>query len=876
MHPATGPARSAPTARELGLLSLLVIALVAPGLGTAPAAPPSAHAPIAGARAVTAGGLRPVPRAPPSDWVRLSPSGGPITNLTGFATAYDAADGYDLLFGGYAVASSIETNETWIYRLGEWTQLHPNASPPALWQPSMAYDPQTRSVILFGGLNNYSSESNETWSFAGGNWSLLSPGRSPAGRGGASLVFDAADRYLLLFGGSDPYDSYPYVNFNDTWSFNATGRWTPLRTNGSAPNCSLAASEYDPTTGKVYTFSGMTYQPTTYFADCSNATWEYSAGNWTNLTGPVAPSARDMSAFGFDPALGEALLYGGQNYTPNGNTFNDLWSLEGGSWTLLASSAPPSAQPGSSFVYDPVSRFLLLVLDASFGAGSITPAVWLYDAFATGPLSAAPANGTAESGATVTVSVNASTVPPGAGFLWTGPSGCSPPNASSWPCRLTRPGNYTFQVNVSNAYGLVSASPVLTYSVGPALGLPTLAIVPASIDLNQSATFTAAVAGGAPEYRYNWSGLPPGCSAGSQASVSCRPSAAGLYGLISVSVTDRLGYHRTSAAASLTVFGPMALQPLRLQPSPVDVGRPAVLSVVAQGGTGIYSYAWSGLPANCPAPPASAFTCSPSSPGLYAIHVNVSDSAGISAFASGLLQVAALPAVSLNLSADTLDVGQSLTLTASATGGVGSFNYTFSGLPAGCSATRGPVVRCTVGPPGPLALRATASDSEGVSGESGVLQVTVNPVLGVGLSASASPLDQGGSLVLMAAVSGGTSPYRYAYSGLPAGCASTDSSTLRCRPNATGTFTVEVRVTDSSGANVSAMAAVTVRAAAGPASPVGPLLGVGAAAVAAAAIATLLLLRRRAQRASEDWGETEEGVEPVSAEYSPGEYGPDP
>ncbi|HEV2449181.1 MAG TPA: hypothetical protein VGU43_02080 [Thermoplasmata archaeon] len=860
------------TPPRVGLLALLCVALVLPGVLPLRGADAAAPTPRSVGPPAVATALVPGPRAPPSSWVKLSPNGGPITNITGFATAYDAADGYDVLFGGLLSLTAVETNETWIYHLGEWTQLHPNVSPPPLWQPSMAYDPQTSSVILFGGLNNFSFESNQTWSFAAGNWTLLNPGTSPAGRGGASLLFDASDNYLLLFGGSDPFGHFPYANYNDTWTFNASGKWTELTTTGTPLNCSLAASEYDPTTGKVYTFSGLTYQPGSYATDCANATWEYSAGTWSNITGPVAPGARDSSAFAFDPMLGEALLYGGQNFSPFGNTFTDVWSLKDGSWTQLASTAPPSAAPGSTFVYDPFSRFPLLVLDASSSSASVTPAVWIYDAFAIGPLTAAPANGSLEPGSTVTVAIEASVLPPGASYAWTGPPGCNPPNASTWPCKLAQPGNYTFQVNVSNAYGLVAASPALTYSVAPGLGLPTLTIAPPSIDLTQSSTLSVGVAGGAPAYAYNWSGLPPGCAGAGGAVVSCRPSVSGLFSEIRVGVTDRLGYHRSSAAASLTVFGPLTLDPLLLKPSPVDVGRPAVLSVVAQGGTGIYNYAWAGLPANCPAPPASAFTCSASSPGAYSVQVTVTDSAGIAAMASGLLSVAPLPVVSLNLSASTVDVGEPLTLTASASGGVGSFNYSFSGLPNDCATTRAPVVRCTLGSVGPLSLRATGTDSEGVSAESDVLQVTVNPLLTVGLSASASPLDRGSRLVLTAAVSGGTSPYRYAYTGLPPGCSSSDGVTLSCRPNATGTFTVRVTVTDSSGANISSTLAITVRAPAGPAAGVSPLLYLGVAVVAAAAIATVLLLRRRARRASEDWGETDDGVDAVAAEYSLGEY----
>jgi outer membrane protein assembly factor BamB len=59
-------------------------------------------------------------------------------------------------------------------------------------------------------------------------------------------------------------------------------------------------------------------------------------------------------------------------------------------------------------------------------------------------------------------------------------------------------------------------------------------------------------------------------------------------------------------------------------------------------------------------------------------------------------------------------------------------------------------------------------------------------------------------------VTGGTAPYTYSYTGLPAGCSSQNLSQLPCTPTAVGTFTVTVKVTDMNGSSATAQTTLTV------------------------------------------------------------------
>ncbi len=95
-----------------------------------------------------------------------------------------------------------------------------------------------------------------------------------------------------------------------------------------------------------------------------------------------------------------------------------------------------------------------------------------------------------------------------------------------------------------------------------------------------------------------------------------------------------------------------------------------------------------------------------------------------------------------------------------------------------------------------------------------LLNEVVAPV-NAGLSSSAPEVDVGGTLVLEAHAVGGAGNYQYVWAGLPTGCRSNDSATLRCQPTGAGTFVVGVAATDSAGAT-SLTASTTVLVAPAP------------------------------------------------------------
>jgi hypothetical protein len=122
--------------------------------------------------------------------------------------------------------------------------------------------------------------------------------------------------------------------------------------------------------------------------------------------------------------------------------------------------------------------------------------------------------------------------------------------------------------------------------------------------------------------------------------------------------------------------------------------------------------------------------------------------------------------------------------------------------------------------------------------------------------ASPSPAPLGTEVTLSASVSGGVAPLSYRYGGLPPGCEAVAGPTVRCTPNSTGSFRVNVTATDAEGLSANGSVTLTVGTAATTSSggsPYGPfgsaaVLALVIGAVAVGGVAGGVLLGRRGKR----------------------------
>ena len=82
-------------------------------------------------------------------------------------------------------------SDTWVWDGSNWTEQFPATSPPARDSASMAYDPATGNMVLFGGFEE--GDLSDTWVWDGTNWTEQFPATSPPAHGdSASMAYDPA------------------------------------------------------------------------------------------------------------------------------------------------------------------------------------------------------------------------------------------------------------------------------------------------------------------------------------------------------------------------------------------------------------------------------------------------------------------------------------------------------------------------------------------------------------------------------------------------------------------------------------------------------------------------------------------------------------
>lgn len=322
-------------------------------------------------------------------WQQLSPASSPSPRA-GFSMAYDAVDGYVLLFGGYGGSYD---GDTWKYQGGVWTELETadigttcytnpptdtttGPCPSPRYIASMAFSAKDGAVILYGGYSGTSTLS-DTWAWSLGAWFQLTTTGNPPALQNAAMVSMAGQpsAYWSCGGGVMLYGGYDgTADTGQTWclwynSGAATPSWTwgkaCYTTSATAP-CGPGDMEgegivNDYSTGRNILFGG--YQSGTdiqntwkfYCNSCSTSYWYESA--------TTGPAIRDGMGFAYDFGDGYPLLFGGDSDNAGScSTLQDTWKVTGGNtWTQITTGGtPPPARAYFSMVYDKYDGYILL------------------------------------------------------------------------------------------------------------------------------------------------------------------------------------------------------------------------------------------------------------------------------------------------------------------------------------------------------------------------------------------------------------------------------------------------------------------------------------------------------------------------------------
>lgn len=222
-------------------------------------------------------------------WNLESPVARP-TPRSQHAMAYNIPGSEIILFGGWDGAVAL--GDTWIYTVGNWTQVFPVTNPPAKFGHCML----TRSdaAYIYGGIDDLGIRYTDLcyWDAVAGDWVVCVPiGPAPPARNHAGMALDANDD-LVLFGGitASGGDSYVYI-------------------------------------------------------------WDILATEWMVLTPNTNPEQRYEHAMYFDTALNAIVMFGGRSALDD-RPLSDVWTWTNSDWQLLdvgASIGPRSLGQGMAY-----------------------------------------------------------------------------------------------------------------------------------------------------------------------------------------------------------------------------------------------------------------------------------------------------------------------------------------------------------------------------------------------------------------------------------------------------------------------------------------------------------------------------------------------
>ena len=261
---------------------------------------------------------------------------------------FDTGRNRVVLFGGAVGWNNAYTQlaDTWEFDGAGWTGPAAGPGPSARYYHGLAYDAARQVSVLYGGYNAALGNLGDQWQWDGATatWTAVTPPTTPGVRNGHSFVA-LPNSDILLSGG---HNGSAYVA--DTWLWNGT-TWSQLSGTGPAAR-GYGAAAYDPTLDRVVLFGG--WNGSGNYGD----TWQWTrAQGWNQLFPATAPVARSSAQLAFDSDEGALVLYGGQSAGPAAQ--NDIWLLQGSTWTHCVQRAPLAARWNHAMAYDPVGHRLL-------------------------------------------------------------------------------------------------------------------------------------------------------------------------------------------------------------------------------------------------------------------------------------------------------------------------------------------------------------------------------------------------------------------------------------------------------------------------------------------------------------------------------------
>ncbi|MCI4366319.1 MAG: hypothetical protein L3K08_01060 [Thermoplasmata archaeon] len=696
-------------------------------------------------------------------WKQITPKGHPVPRFRA-DMAYDAADGYAVLFGGcqFIAANPCATSQTWTYLNLVWTNETKNesSSPNPRVYFGIAYDGRDGALLLVdGGATSGGPPVGGTWSFVLGQWKNLSSGLTiaPAIRAEVMLAPDPVDNSTLFFGGYNGTPLNPTLPLlSDTWGFGA-----PVYANAHlSPRTidlhqSAALKVYAEANARPVGFWYSSLPSPCASANSSalscapgfigsyrlrvavNDSLGDSANASVNLSVVPDPS---VSSYGVVPntvtsgsmvnisvaATGGAVPYHyGYQHLPGGcgtvdRNYLDCSPSAAGTYTIevqVTDAAAYSIFDNTSLRVNPrpgVTQFVAEPPVIDLGQSTVLN---LSVANGTGPFT----------------------------YQYSGlPNGCASANTSALTCTPKRTGPWSVFGEATDAFGYsTNSTAALTVNAKLAIfdfGLSSGGV----IDVGKSVELWLNATSGTAPYSYFYYGLPTGCVSSNASSVLCTPAGPGN-STITGNVTDGVGVYRT-VTYNLSVRARPTIQSVVAAPVGVDIGVATNLTVLYSGGTAPFGLLYSGLPGGCASANIATLGCIPQVAGVYTVMVVLTDAFGDHASSTVVVTVNPDPQITgFGASPSTFQIGSSTSLKVNVSGGTGAVQYVYQGLPTGCAPSDTGTLACTPTGTGTFTVHVTITDSLGQSASARAEiivqpQVSASPGPGLG-GASGTGLD---------------------------------------------------------------------------------------------------------------------------------------
>jgi large repetitive protein len=367
-------------------------------------------------------------------------------------------------------------------------------------------------------------------------------------------------------------------------------------------------------------------------------------------------------------------------------------------------------------------------------------------------------------------------------------------------------GTFSVSVTLTDKAG-ASATQNYTVKINPPPGIATASLPTAEV--GRPYNFTLTKTGGTPPYTWSLVSAPAWLSIGATTgTLTGTPPASGAPN-VTIRVTDAAGAsaqttYTLTIAAAVQISGPATL------PDWTKNRDYPGTAIIGTGGVTPFTWSATGLPAGLSINPnTGVISGTPTATGTFSITVTVVDALGGTDSKSYTVTINPPPSITTSsLPNGERTVAYSTTLAAN--NGTPPYSWAGSGLPSGLSMSAGGVLSGTPTVTGTFSITVTVTDVAGASASS-ILNLTLTEVPTVDPGTLPDWTVNRAYPDSQVTVSGGTAPYSFSATGLPAGLSiGVNSGIVSGTPAAAGTSAVTVTIQDAQGATSTQNYSVTI------------------------------------------------------------------